>query len=177
MRKLLFATMLMAFGCASQSEELIILEGNIDSKVNGRLELARSGDKITGTFENTDDQSKLELRGTINGEYLRLEEFAEKDELTGIFDGRYDGEEYSGDWISPNRKRKVPFFFSNLELSSPDEKPTTDGKEDATQAIVKEFSKWAKHKNETEYCSPLRCEEILEKGRNGGDIKEDDCGM
>jgi hypothetical protein len=177
MKKLLFAAMLLAFGCASQSEELIILEGSIDSKVNGRLELARSGDKITGTFENTDENTRLELRGTINGEFLRLEEFAEKDKLTGIFDGKYDGEEYSGDWMSPNRKRKVPFFFSNREQSNPHEKPSPKGEENATQAIVKEYSKWAKHKNETEYCSPLRCYEVLEKGRNGGDIKEDDCGM
>lgn len=177
MRKVLFATMLLALGCVSQSEELIVLEGDIDSKVNGRLELARSGDKITGTFENTDDQTKLELRGTINGEYLRLEEFTEKDKLTGVFDGKYDGEEYSGDWISPNRKRKVPFFFSNHELSSRHEKPSPKGEEDAAQTITNEYSKWAKHKNETEYCSPLRCEEVLEKGRNGRDIQEGDCGM
>lgn len=177
MKKLLFATMILILGCSAQQGELIILQGSIDSKVNGRLELTRNGDKIIGTFENTDDHTQLELRGTINGEFLRLEEFGEKDKLSGIFDGKYDGEEYSGDWVSPNRKRKVPFFFSNQGHTSPEAEPSHNRETDTAQRIAAEYRRWAKEMNRTEYCSPLECEKVLELGRNGGQIKESDCGM
>ncbi|MFN8393850.1 MAG: hypothetical protein U0176_04165 [Bacteroidia bacterium] len=83
------------------------------------MELARSGDKITGTFENTDDQTELELRGTINGEYLRLEEFAEKDKLTGIFDGKYDGEEYLQGLTVPIGNGKCHFSFRIMSYRVP----------------------------------------------------------
>lgn len=177
MRKLLLAATLMVWGCASQVEELVILEGSIDSKIEGKLELAQNGDKITGTFENITENTKLELRGTISGEYLRLEEFTSKGKLIGVFDGKYDGEEYIGVWISPNRKRKTPFHFFNHELSRLDEEYTSEGDEEAPEVIFKEYSKWAKQKNKTEYCSPLRCEEVLEMGRKGEYIDEGDCVM
>jgi hypothetical protein len=161
----LFVISLLFWGCASDSGEVLTLAGDIDKKVNGILHLTRSGDKITGTFENTDNHTHLELRGTIKGEYLRLEEFAEKDQLTGIFDGKFDGVEYSGEWISPNRKESVPFFFSNRESSSTEENAMTMKETGAAEAIVNQYSKWAKGMNQTEYCTPTKCQQTLENSR------------
>lgn len=152
-----------ACGDSSNKEE-VTLTGTIDTKVNGIIQISFKGNKVKGVFKNQDTGEKIDLRGTYYQEKLRIEEFAKKDQLTGVFDGNYKEDQYRGSWISPDGKIKTPFIFVNESLVKND--IPVDSKENIKQA----FLKWAKAKNNTdEYCSEQQCLEDLKRQSNGLD--------
>jgi len=97
-------------------------KGKIGKNVKGDIYFKIEGEKVVGTFINTKTGKHIDLRGTriltaslIN--YFNLEEFENNDELSGYFEGAIDignPKKYTGNWISPDRKTKVPFEFKKV---------------------------------------------------------------
>ena len=88
---------------ACANGEMIELEGRIGKKALGEFTLTRNKDRISGTYRDLLNRSTIRIEGTLLGDDLRLEEYAQKDKLTGFFEGKFDDGRYVGNWLSPDR--------------------------------------------------------------------------
>jgi hypothetical protein len=91
----------------------LTLRGTIGKDLSSRIRLAKKGETFEGDFVYTRDSTKsIFVKGTQEGDILRLEEFDEYHErVTGVFEGTFDGKDYQGFWLSPDGKDKVPFSY------------------------------------------------------------------
>lgn len=94
-KHLIFALILLTI-CSCKSDKTIELIGNIDHKVNGKIHLSISENNTFGVFQNSATKQQIDLRGTLVKNQLRLEEFAEKNKLSGFFEGTYENGSYNG---------------------------------------------------------------------------------
>lgn len=163
-KHLKFALILLTI-CSCKSDKTIELIGNIDHKVNGKIHLSISENNTFGVFQNSATKQKIDLRGTLVKNQLRLEEFAEKNKLSGFFEGTYENGSYNGYWISPERTKRVPFTF---KLTLKEDNTVDQSSRMSNLANIKlAFKKWVTNKNELEFCSREECEETLEKQNEG----------
>lgn len=105
--------------CEDAVSERLLLSGTIGDNLKSSFELSQSGDKVAGIFAYEGGE-KIEVRGVKNGESLRLEEYNNKlDKLTGIFEGKFDGNSFIGHWQDPKFRKKVPFQYSAVMPALP----------------------------------------------------------
>ena len=153
---------------ACANGEMIELEGRIGKKALGEFTLTRNKDRISGTYRDLLNSSTIQVEGTLLGDDLRLEEYAQKDKLTGFFEGKFDDGRYVGNWLSPDRRTSVPFSFKATGGASP---VGVDG------SIAMAYTEWAKRKNHNspELCTAERCSSNLAKSENGITASTNDC--
>jgi len=109
-----YLLILVLLSCNSkQTSKKLNFQGNINSKVNCEINLTIKGNTLEGILLNSENKQRINLRGKIVENFIRIEEFAKENQLTGIFEGNYSGEKYTGNWISPDREIRVPFTFEN----------------------------------------------------------------
>ncbi len=104
---IIFFTLIAILGCSRP--EKMILFGKIKNAPPAEFILEQQGDKFSGYFSYLNNKAKqIEVRGTRNGETLRLEEFNDKQgKLTGIFEGTFDGVLFKGNWRDPKGTKKI----------------------------------------------------------------------
>ncbi len=104
---------------SAENTNEIYLRGSINHKVYGEIIVEILGDeKVEGTFTNNVSKKTItvkgkHIRGSNGTDTLNLEEYEEQDKLSGYFEGTLIDGIYKGYWISPDRKTKVPFVFTN----------------------------------------------------------------
>lgn len=113
---LLLSLTILSCNSNSQSNDILLVGkiGKFDSEIN----LSKEGDFYKGYFTYLNlDKDKINLRGQIEGDKLRLTEFNDKNEVTGIFVGTFISNQFVGNWSDVNNKYKVHFNFSDKEKS------------------------------------------------------------
>ena len=115
MKKLIIFNILISINlilnsCSDKPD--IVLIGNIDNKVTGKIELTEQGDLIQGVFIDLDNNKKIKLKGIKVNNKMNIQEFAKKNKVTGFFEGKLDNNIYKGFWLNPKRTKKIPFLFS-----------------------------------------------------------------
>lgn len=115
---IIFFALIAISGC-SKSEKVVLI-GKIKNAPSAEFILEQQGDKFSGHFLYINNKAKkIEVQGTRNGETLRLEEFNdEQGKLTGIFEGKFDGVRFQGNWRDPKGTKKIPFEF-HLKTDNP----------------------------------------------------------
>lgn len=172
--KYIYLLMFLAlFSCKTDSSfEELNFHGNINDKVNCDINLKIAGNKLKGTLINTHNKQRINLRGTIVKDFIRIEEFANKNQLTGIFEGHLKEGRYIGNWISPDRKTAVPFTFEKRVNNE-----TTINEQEKINYEVA-YINWAIKKNagSSHYCTKKQCEEDNQRLREGLEPKHG-CGL
>jgi len=109
---ILFTIVFLLLYCKQESRQLT-LEGTLNDKLSGKFIVKQQGEAVSGYFFfMNDENTKIKLRGILSGQNLRLEEFNGKQgEITGIFDGIFDGSMYEGYWTNPDNSINVSFSF------------------------------------------------------------------
>ena len=107
---------LILTSCNSNSQNSdILLKGKI-GEFDAQMTLKKDGDFYNGLFIYKNENNKqIKLKGQIENDLLRISEFNEENEITGLFLGKYSKSEYTGEWSDINGKTKVPFLFRNSE--------------------------------------------------------------
>lgn len=145
MRYLIFLSFVINIGCKEEHASLVLI-GNIDNKVNGKITLNQINDNLKGTFYNLDNDTNIELRGTIKGNVVNLEEYSNLGKISGFFEGTLKGNVYAGNWLSPNKKTKTPFHFKIKGLKTKISKETLHSKNNDETLMIpnlkKAYSKW-----------------------------------
>jgi len=96
----------------SNKIQTINLIGSISTKVRGIIHFETKGNELgKGFFMKLKTGQKIEITGTINEDVIDIAEYEFGDELTGYFIGERQEHYYFGDWLSPNRKIRVPFIL------------------------------------------------------------------
>lgn len=121
MKKIYLSILISTFiltSCDSTSQNTdIILKGKI-GKFDAQMDLKKDGDFFNGLFTyETTNNKKIKLKGQLEGDKLRLSEFNNDNEITGLFIGDYINNDYRGEWNDVNGKNKVSFFFSKSKPS------------------------------------------------------------
>jgi len=140
--------LLSCIGCVSKSSENIILQGKLGKNVESKIILEQEGDKFSGHFINLASNEKITLRGVKEHTNLRLEEYntSNKNKLTGVFEGTFDGIIYEGFWRDPAGQSKVKFQYKaeirqENEVESGQQINTTVQAKDL-QRIKQSYRKW-----------------------------------
>ena len=99
-RNMIFSLILLLLLTACEQSPKLTLEGTIGKQLESKLVLQQDGDRFSGYFSYLDKpEEQIAVSGTQVGTTLRLEEFnSAEQKLTGIFDGRFDGAVYEGNW-------------------------------------------------------------------------------
>lgn len=114
---LILLTLILTSCNSSSQNDDIILKGKL-GKFDGQMTLKKDGDFFNGLFTyKTLNDKKIKLKGQIESNQLRLSEFNDKNEITGLFLGKYTDSVYVGEWSDVNGKTKVPFVFSESKTS------------------------------------------------------------
>jgi len=111
-------TLLSTLFLACKKEENIILKGTL-GKYKTEIILSQKNDKFDGSFNYMDksiSDKSVKIEGTRIAGKLRLEEFNDEHKLTGIFEGKFDGNSFIGNWKSPSGEDETPFRFSKKSL-------------------------------------------------------------
>lgn len=123
---------ILLLGC--DNSDKIEFKGVLGNDLKSRFILKQSGDKFEGYFYYENNLSeKIQVSGVKNGESLRIEEFNnDLNKLTGVFEGKYNGEVYEGYWMNPRRTNRVPFSYrvesNSKTLKSLEEESDSDKK-------------------------------------------------
>ncbi|MDC7996357.1 hypothetical protein [Altibacter sp. HG106] len=165
MEKLIPILLIFLFSCNSSNKENdISLLGNIDNKVNCEINLSRTENVVQGNLVNLDNNEKISLKGTVVNNHLRIEEYRDKNKLTGIFDGKYIDGVYKGFWKSPDYKVSVPFIF---HIKHDSLESTGSGR---SRNLESSYLKWVVQMNNgDDYCTNEECEK--------SDGLNTDCGL
>ncbi|WP_452231349.1 hypothetical protein [Lacinutrix sp. MEBiC02595] len=110
---LLLLLMLILASCKSNSQNIdILLTGKI-GEFDAQMSLEKDGDFFNGlfTYKNVNNK-QIKLKGQIENDELRIYEFNNENEITGLFSGKYSESGYNGEWNDINGKVKVPFLFT-----------------------------------------------------------------
>ncbi len=140
----------LIFTSCNNQENDLSFKGNIGD-YEARITLQNKGSKFKGEFTYINlDRPKIKLEGVLEGDKLRLSEFDDEGELTGIFNGKFDFETYKGQWFFPGKDKKVAFFFTKVQEKVPEKitpKQTNKNTTDVTfenlepQKLLKYFFK------------------------------------
>jgi len=90
--------------------------GSIDKKVYGIITL--NDQEKSGYFLNIETGESIFIAGTIEDGVFKFMEFEKIDNtnrIAGYFEGKIQEKKLVGEWISPNRKTKVPFDFKKVD--------------------------------------------------------------
>lgn len=103
---------LILTSCDSNSQNPdILLTGKI-GEFDAQMTLRKDGDFYNGLFTyKTENNKQIKLKGQIENDLLRITEFNNENEITGLFLGKYSESEYNGEWSDVNGKTKIPFLF------------------------------------------------------------------
>jgi hypothetical protein len=106
-------------------ERRIHFRGTLDQKLPVRMTLVRDGSRISGVYLYEAVGDAVRLEGTIDGrENVRLDEFVEGGQRTGLFSGVWRGRNFAGTWSKPEPGgATMPFVLD----SSPQEPDGTSG--------------------------------------------------
>ncbi len=103
-------------GGATPVADVKYFRGSIGSALGLQMKLTREGDKLWGSYFYQKIGTKIDLRGTIDGNgYLTLEEFDPNGKQTGIFKGIWQTNDQdglvaiAGNWTKPNGDKKTAF--------------------------------------------------------------------
>ena len=165
MRQIIFWTSLsiLAMGCSLKPTW--DLKGSIGRSVAGQIALFQTGDSLNGTFINLATGDEIPLRGEINGQSIVLKEFAEGQAVTGYFEGKWRTPIFSGNWISSDRSKRVPFAFCAEALIPNSE----EGKSKVNIQIA--YSFWYEEKlNSGECCDEATCKKTFHSFRQSGEV-------
>lgn len=110
-QKTLWIFLILIVGCDNSPK--IELVGKLGDDLKSRFLLKKDGDKFSGHFVyDTDNSKKISVSGVQNGNTLRIEEFNNNEnKLTGIFEGKFDGNKFEGFWKDPKKEKQVPFIY------------------------------------------------------------------
>ncbi|HFA50667.1 MAG TPA: hypothetical protein ENJ95_16795 [Bacteroidetes bacterium] len=110
-QKILLVILIIISGC-DKSQKIILL-GKLGDNLESRFQLNQQGDKFSGYFiYDNNNSEKIPVSGVKNGKILRIEEFNNNEnKLTGIFEGKYNGNSYQGFWKDPKKSKRVPFSY------------------------------------------------------------------
>ncbi|MCD8423576.1 hypothetical protein [Tenacibaculum finnmarkense] len=108
---LISVLILLLFTSCKKNSEKMVFWGNINNKVNGKIELIKNINEVTGQFLNLENDSKLELKGTIIDDNLIFNEFQKNNKISGTFEGKIKEDTYEGYWFNRAKTVKVPFTF------------------------------------------------------------------
>ena len=137
-------------GCSRVETEPLHFIGKIGGKYMAEITLEKTGDQLAGQFKYIDlKKEPLNLKGSVSHETLRLEEYDEKDNISGIFEGRLRGNAYLGKWKDPISGITVPFNFELTTDGIPPEKTTSRKSTATTVAADRSTTKAASPKSQT----------------------------
>jgi hypothetical protein len=125
--------------------------GSIGNTLGLQMKLTREGDKLSGSYFYQKVGTKIDLRGTVDGNgYLTLEEFDPEGKQTGVFKGIWQTNSddglvaIAGNWTKPNGDKKTAFSLHQepIEFS---------GSAEVTSKSIKETNKKLKYEIDAEY--------------------------
>lgn len=98
-----------------------VFRGSIGGKHRIEMRLARSGDRVSGTYAYDKVGTSIDLKGTIDGRgNLTLQEFDAGGKQTGVFKGKWNGNAASatieGDWRKPNGGEASSFYLTEQHI-------------------------------------------------------------
>jgi serine/threonine protein kinase len=87
--------------------------GIIDFSYNINVYLKSKDGKLSGTYSYVNNQGYLTLKGEIenDGSFV-LQEFNELGNMTGVFKGKINANEISGEWCKPNGSNVMNFYMT-----------------------------------------------------------------
>ena len=125
--------------------------GSIGSTLGLQMKLTREGDKLWGSYFYQNVGTKIDLRGTIDGNgYLTLEEFDPEGKQTGVFKGIWQTDKedglvmIAGNWTKPNGDKKTAFSLHQEPIEF-------RGGAEVTSKSIKENNKKLKYEVDAEY--------------------------
>jgi uncharacterized protein DUF3298/peptidoglycan-N-acetylmuramic acid deacetylase PdaC-like protein len=126
--------------------------GSIGNTLGLQMKLTREGDKLWGSYFYQKVGTKIDLRGTVDGNgYVTLEEFDPEGKQTGVFKGIWQTNNddglvaIAGNWTKPNGDKKTAFSLHQepIEFSG--------GTAEVTSKSIKETNKKLKYEIDAEY--------------------------
>jgi hypothetical protein len=110
---LLFAATLLGAGAAVHGATWT---GAIDGRLQIRMELDASGQRLTGSYVYVKYDKPIRLEGSVDpAGALVLTEYGENGSPTGVFRGRKLGEDrIEGTWSRPDGTRQLPFAVERI---------------------------------------------------------------
>lgn len=94
-------------------------KGNINNSYPIEMSLNFENTNISGTYFYTKQKSNIDLKGSANENgNLILKEYDKNGALTGTFNGKLVGSNYSGNWTNSNETKNYPFSVSEISTSS-----------------------------------------------------------
>ena len=125
--------------------------GSIGSALGLQMKLTREGDKLWGTYFYQKVGTKIDLKGTVDGNgYLTLEEFDPQGKQTGVFKGIWQTNNddglvaIAGNWTKPNGDKKTAFSLHQEPIEF-------TGSFEVTSKAIKENNKKLKYEIDAEY--------------------------
>lgn len=143
---LIILSTLTFISCSKKSD--LILIGNINNKVNGKIVLTKKGNILEGTFFNLDNEKKIKLIGTIVKNKIDLQEYSQGNTLSGFFEGTLNNSVFKGMWLNESKKKKVPFHFLLKENLNDKNRFDLNTK---VSNLEEAYSKWYIQKTEIDY--------------------------
>lgn len=115
----------------SQANNEILLKGKI-GKYESLIYLNKTEDKYDGYFSYVNKNEKIKVKGMMVANNLILNEYNndEKNSITGVFNGTFDGTIYKGIWTGPSNEEKVSFSFQIIEKEKAEISKTNQLKND-----------------------------------------------
>lgn len=136
-------------GILDKSSDVDILDkkqfsmvGTINSNLNIHMKLEFNKKEVTGTYYYDKYKIDLNLRGTYDeGNNVNMNEFDEKGNITGIFNGKISvNGDFNGIWSVPDGSRKLLFDIKAISANQEDSTTTSsssDTKKESTSTSMK----------------------------------------
>ncbi len=137
---LISAMTLLLASCHTEQAVPLHFVGKIGEKYTAEILLEKTGDELAGQFKYIDlNKEPINLRGNQEFETIRLEEFDNQGDVSGVFIGRLRGTAYKGLWKDPVSGISAPFNFKLTSDLTPLEKEVEElnpKQEEITKTIV-----------------------------------------
>jgi hypothetical protein len=96
-------------------------EGTINNKFSIKMTLTKKATRLSGTYCYKSKGKPLKLDGTIDKSgILKLKEFDNTGNMTGIFEGQLQGEKITGYWKKPDGSKKMTFSVNEIKSKKQD---------------------------------------------------------
>ncbi len=94
-------------------------KGTIDNKYAINLEFIKFNAQVGGSYQYDGKNARLELKGNMEdtGE-IRIDEYTDKGEVSGHFEGKMVGEKITGTWYNEKRTKSMPFSLEQTSIAS-----------------------------------------------------------